>query len=243
MVVNYNYLNRGLEKIFINYETGIVERVIDGDTLEINNESVRLLGINCPEKGEEYYTEAKVFLENEILGKEVRIYFGKEKYDLYKRKLGYIFIGKENINVKIIENGFGNYYFPSGKDQYYASFYSAWENCLEKKINLCEFSKDDCANCIKLKDLNVENQKVVFENLCNFDCNLKNWNIKDEGRKHFKFLDFNLRARKSVIVKVGNNTNSNDILYWTGETYVWTKSGDTLFLRDDEGKLVLWYGY
>ena len=46
LVVNYNYLNRGLEKIFINYETGIVERVIDGDTLEINNESVRLLGIN-----------------------------------------------------------------------------------------------------------------------------------------------------------------------------------------------------
>jgi len=27
------------------------------------------------------------------------------------------------------------------------------------------------------------------------------------------------------------------------ETYVWTKTGDTMFLRDNEGKLVLWEGY
>jgi len=241
--VNYNYLNKGLERVFVNYEKGIVERVIDGDTVKINNESVRLLGINCPEKGEKYYSEAKNFTTNELLGKEVKIYFGKDKYDLYERKLGYIFVGGENVNAKIVENGFANYYFPSGKDQYYASFYSAWENCLNNKINLCKMSENSCAKCVKLKDLSVENQEAIFENICGSDCNLKNWDIKDEGRKHFTFSDFNLRAGKSVIVKVGNSTNSNEILYWTGETYVWTKSGDTLFLRDLEGGLVLWEGY
>jgi len=33
------------------------------------------------------------------------------------------------------------------------------------------------------------------------------------------------------------------ILFWKGKDYVWTSTGDTLFLRDDEGKLVLWEMY
>ena len=41
----------------------IVTRVIDGDTIEINNSyKIRLSGINTPEIGECYYQEAKEFL-------------------------------------------------------------------------------------------------------------------------------------------------------------------------------------
>jgi len=29
-------------------------------------------------------------------------------------------------------------------------------------------------------------------------------------------------------------------LFWKNEDYVWAKTGDTLFLRDGKGKLVLW---
>jgi micrococcal nuclease len=243
IVINYSSLNAWVEKIFINYETGIVERVVDGDTIKVNNESVRLLGINCPEKGEKYSSEAKIFLENRTLGKEIKIYFGKEKYDLYKRKLGYIFIEKENINAEIIKNGFANLYFPKGKDQYYPQFYEAWQSCLKNNLNYCKSSENACANCVFLKNLDVKNQEVIFRNNCTFSCNLDEWKIKDEGRKYFQFFNYSLEPEKEIIVKVGNITNYENIFYWNDESYVWTKTGDTLFLRDEEGNLVLWYSY
>jgi hypothetical protein len=72
---------------------------------------------------------------------------------------------------------------------------------------------------------------------------LENWIISDEGRKRFVFENFVLEPFSEVLVEVGEEENSENILYWKGEDYVWTSSGDTLFLRDNVGKLVLWETY
>ena len=61
----------------------------------------------------------------------------------------------------------------------------------------------------------------------NEGCDLNNWQIKEEGRKKLE-LDFNLEPNKEKIIEFGG---------------MWTETGDTLFLRDDEFKLVLWYSY
>ena len=63
IAINYPIIDRAVKGYFIDYEVGIVERVIDGDTIVVNGTTVRLLGINCPEKGERYYGEAKEYLE------------------------------------------------------------------------------------------------------------------------------------------------------------------------------------
>ncbi|HOW37267.1 MAG TPA: thermonuclease family protein [Candidatus Pacearchaeota archaeon] len=249
LFVNYEFLNDELSKLLTDSEYALVTRVIDGDTLELEDgERVRLLGINTPEKGEAYYNEAKELLENLTLNKTVRVEFGKKKYDLYDRTLAYIFV--ENtpeqdvfVNVKIVEQGFANLYFPESQKLHYAEFAEAWESCLEKNQNLCEKSLAKCAPCIELKQLNYNSQKVVFENICNFSCDLNDWKIKDEGRKNFIFDDFFLNSNSEVSIIVGNKTDTKDILYWKKETYVWTESGDSLFLRDSAGKLVLWESY
>lgn len=241
--IDYPFLDSLVVKFLENDESVFVSRIVDGDTIIGNNESIRLLGINTPERGEGFYSEAKDFLESEILNKTVRLKFGKERKDLYNRTLAYVFLGNKNINIEIVELGFANYYFPQGKDIYYESFKEAWNLCLKKEINLCEKSKDKCSQCIELKELNVKSQEIIFYNKCNFQCNLKNWEIKDEGRKKFVFPEFALDSNEDVIIKVGNGTNNKDILFWKKETYVWTKTGDTLILRDDEGKLVLWESY
>ena len=240
--INYSFLDSVLINFFDESKTFLVERVIDGDTLVVNKTSVRLLGINTPEKGEKYYTESKEFLSKKVLNKSVELEFGKEKYDLYKRMLAYVFLD-ENVNLKIVEMGFANFYFPSGKDKYYPKFYSAWESCIKENKNLCEKSSDKCASCVVLKEFNVESQKIIFENICDFDCDLDNWEIKDEGRKKFFFENFVLMKNLKVEIVVGNFTNTNEKLFWKNEEYVWTKSGDTLFLRDSFGKLVLWKSY
>ena len=243
LTINYSFIDKKLEDFLFDYEIVVVERVIDGDTVVSGNNSIRLLGINSPERGEKYYDEAKEFLERDVLNKTVRLEFGKEKYDRYERILAYMHINGKNINLKLVESGFANFYFPSGKDIHYDDFKNAWNECIKNKKNLCEESKSICAECIKLREFNHKNQKVVFENTCSFSCDLTSWVLKDEGRKTFKFEDFVLESFGKVEIKVGEGSNTKDTLFWTGETYVWTRTGDSLFLRDEEGKLVLWESY
>ena len=243
IAINYSWLDSLVVKSFSDDEFVKIDRVIDGDTVEVNGISIRLLGINTPEKKEKYYQEAKDFLSEEILNKTARIEYGKDKTDRYNRTLGYLFLESENVNLKQVENGFANYYFPSGKDIYYDDFKKAWETCVENNKNLCEKSKNVCAECIELKELNYDSQEAIFYNSCNYNCNLNNWKIKDEGRKIFIFPNFNLNSGKEIVVKVGEGKDNKDVLFWKGEDYIWTKTGDTLFLRDSEGKLVLWEGY
>jgi micrococcal nuclease len=65
--------------------SGKVTSVIDGNTLEVrasNNQvhKVMLVGIDCPELGQEFGSQAKKFLEKIILNKEVTLEFrGKDR--------------------------------------------------------------------------------------------------------------------------------------------------------------------
>ena len=244
LIINYSFLDKSLEEFLSTDEYVNVTRIIDGDTIEVNeNISVRLLGINSPERGEEYYNEAKEFLENKILKKKVKLKFGKNKFDKYKRILAYVYFENKNINLDLVENGFANYYFPSGKDIFYNDFVNSWGSCIDKEINLCEKSREKCSNCILLKEFDYKNDRIIFYNKCSFDCELTSWKIKDEGRKNFIFPEFVLGSYGEVEVIVGDEEDSEGILFWKNEDYVFTKSGDSLFLRDSEGKLVLWEKY
>lgn len=242
--INYNFLDRKITDFLKDYKTVDVERVIDGDTIVTDSgEHVRLLGINAPETSskEEYSIEAKDYLSNLVLNKTVKLEItGK---DLYNRTLAYIFLNNENVNEKLISNGLANFYFPEGKDEYYAEFKDAWKKCMEKNENLCRKSDEKCSKCIELENLDYKTQEAVFYNNCSFSCSLFGWQIKDEGRKEFNFPDFILNGNTGLTVKVGNETSNEGVLFWPGYNYVWTSAGDTLFLRDRNHELVLWKNY
>lgn len=237
--INYSFIDGKLQEFLEDKETGVVERIVDGDTAIINGTSTRFLGINTPEKGEKYYQESKDFLESLILNKTVELEYGKDRIDLYGRKLAYIILDGKNVNIEQVRNGFANI-FVYDKDKYTNDLKNAWNECIANGKNLCEKSEDKCADCVELKELDVKKQISIFYNKCSFNCDLTNWDIKDEGRKHFIFPNFVLMGNKEVKIIVGNETNSEDELFWRNEEYVWTETGDTLFLRDKGGKLVLW---
>ena len=230
ITVNYSFIDSAIEESFKNYEVGVVERVIDGDTAVINGTSVRLLGINSPEKGEGFYMEAKNFLEERVLEKEVRLVFGKEKFDLYKRKLAYLFVGSQNVNLESVREGYSNFYFPSGKDSFYEGFVLAWQECLDKNINLCEKSNE---KCLELKLWDTKGQKVILKNSCPKNLDVSGWTIKDEGRKKYTF------GSKILLPGEELTLTAED---WN-KTYVWTATGDSIFIRDSSGKLVYWDSY
>lgn len=242
-LANYSFLNKKIEGFLIEGKEAIVEKIIDGDTIVIENKtSVRLLGINSPEKGELYYEEAKKFLEDSVLNEKVYLEFGTKRYDQYNRILGFVFLGNKNMNIELVKQGFANVYILDYK-RYEKQLRAAWQDCIKNKKNLCESSENVCASCIKLKEFNHKNQEVIFYNNCNFECELTKWQIKDEGRKKFIFPEFILKGNSSIMIKIGEGNNSPNVLFWEEDDYIWTEAGDTLFLRDNEGKLVLWRSY
>jgi len=65
-------------------------------------------GIDCPERRQDYYQVCKDALREYIFDKNVSI-IAKGK-DRYKRTLATVYIGKENINLKMIFNGYAWHY-------------------------------------------------------------------------------------------------------------------------------------
>lgn len=88
--------------------SGKVTGITDGDTFTLltgNNQQlkIRLYGIDCPEKGQDYGKQCKLFLSNLIFSKNVQLQ-GKG-FDRYKRTLAIVFINGVNVNEEMLHNG------------------------------------------------------------------------------------------------------------------------------------------
>jgi len=94
-----------------------VERVVDGDTIEVNpplswTEDVRLLGVDTPETVdpgepvEPYGPEASAFTKRQLEGERVTLIFDQEKRDQYGRTLAYVRISgpSETFNETLLRN-------------------------------------------------------------------------------------------------------------------------------------------
>lgn len=68
-------------------------RVIDGDTLDLENEvRVRLIGIDSPERDTCGYAEATAFLDDLVAGKHVRVEKDISGSDRFERLLRYVYL-------------------------------------------------------------------------------------------------------------------------------------------------------
>lgn len=113
--------------------------VVDGDTIKIlvNNEktSVRLIGVDTPEKYSTRYgyaecfgEEASAYLNNLMKWVEtVEIEFDDTQgtYDKYGRILGYLFVNGENYNQKMIADGYAREYTYNTPYKYQKEFKQA----------------------------------------------------------------------------------------------------------------------
>jgi endonuclease YncB( thermonuclease family) len=67
-----------------------VHRIVDGDTFVSANATIRLFGVDTPERGEGCYEEATERLR-ELAGDSVRVQFGPRQGDAYGRILYYVY--------------------------------------------------------------------------------------------------------------------------------------------------------
>jgi len=78
-------------------KSAVVESVIDGDNLVLENgQSVRLIGINAPERGKENFEVAKGKLDSLTTGRKVYLEYDRYQDDKFGRVLAWIWIGCEN---------------------------------------------------------------------------------------------------------------------------------------------------
>jgi len=87
---------------------GTVTRIIDADTLELDNkQSVRLYAANCPEKGKKFSQETIDYLTQITLNKKVTLdYQTNYTKDSYGRTLTYVFINGQHLNEQLIRQGY-----------------------------------------------------------------------------------------------------------------------------------------
>jgi endonuclease YncB( thermonuclease family) len=229
------YLSSFTGRVVENREIANVTNVIDGDTIEVRLglviTKVRLLGINTPEKNMPGYQEAKDYLR-QLEGKEVELVKDKEDVDKYNRKLRFVFYDNEMINLEILRRGLANYY--SYGSSYDADLLEAEDSARVGELGLWKKSGDKCASCIILVNLDkggqeghTDDEQVIFGNICDFNCDMNGWTMKDDANHIYKF----------------NNAVSAMSEFAINQKGVWNDQGDSLFLRDKEGGLVIFWRY
>jgi len=85
----------------------VVTRIIDGDNLELESgDSVRLYGVNCPEKNKPQSQEAIDLTTKLASDQQIKIeYQPNYKKDRWDRILGYVFIGDTHLNEELVKSG------------------------------------------------------------------------------------------------------------------------------------------
>jgi len=238
--------------------SAIVSKIIDGDTIKLQNgERVRLLGINTPEKGQPYYEEATNRLKELIEGKTVTLEKDVDDKDQYARLLRYIYIGDTFVNLEMVREGYANVYIISPNTKYSSELEKAEEEAKIAKKGIWQPSEGGLSKCIGILYFqwnaegndcyNLNDEYVTFKNTCTQSIDMTSWTVKDEANHIYTFPDFNLAGGTTVMLYTGNGIDTTAELYWNSSGHqcnaIWNNDGDTLYLRDVTGNLVISYSY
>jgi endonuclease YncB( thermonuclease family) len=125
-----------------------VTQVIDGDTFyclpkssiagvkthKDGSISVRLYGIDAPEKDQPYGLEARNSLKDLVEGKTVEL--DVKNIDRYGRAVAYVYVSGLNVNLEQVKRGFAWAYREYLDTPYASEFYSAEKEARDKELGL-----------------------------------------------------------------------------------------------------------
>jgi len=148
-------------------ETHTVKRVIDGDTIVLENgEHIRLIGVDAPElhhprKPVQYFAkEAMEFTTRRSLGRKISLEYDWQRKDKYGRTLAYIYLPDGTcLNEELIKQGYGHAYtrFPF---KYLDSYREAEKAARENSKGLWQSGKD---TALVKADSDLKPQKTKAE--------------------------------------------------------------------------------
>lgn len=237
---NYNYTDSSYT----------VSKVIDGDTIELENKMrIRLIGINTSEKDMYFFEEAKVFMEILVFGKQVKLEKDVTDKDIYGRYLRYVYLPDIFVNLEMVKSGFANAYTYPPDVKYADKFIEAEGSARANEAGLWQKSPTEILEVALNYDAagkdneNLNGEWVEIKNTGLKTLNLKDWTLKDSGTNIYKFGSCKLEPGKTVYLYTGKGTDTYSKLYWDSSLPVWNNDHDTLYIRDNSGLLVCLFNY
>lgn len=212
----------------------MISRVIDGDTIEISDGTIlRLLNINTPEKGKQGYDYSISYL-SQFINKSLEIEdLGAEKYG---RTLARIYNSEDYINLDLVKEGLAIKFLVDEKE--IKDFAKAEEEAIAESRGI--WKKSEYYGCVDA-EIDAKKEIIKLKNNCE-KANIKNWVLKDESRKEYKFPEAYLLELQ---IHTLNGTDNQTDIFWKSSQHVWNDDRDTVYLFDTEGKIVYHeaYGY
>jgi micrococcal nuclease len=103
---------------------GKVVGISDGDTFKLLSNGnltlrIRLYGVDAPEKGQDFSTQAKQKLSELIFSKYIKV--EKKDTDRYGRIVGLVYVNEININEEMLRNGMVWHYKQFDKSEKWAA--------------------------------------------------------------------------------------------------------------------------
>ena len=216
-----------------NTETAIVARVIDGDTIELDDgRKVRLQNINAPEKNEPGY-ELSInhlkLLENQTIELEI---LGTDRY---YRTLARVY-SPNYLNLELVNLGLVKKAWVQKSEL--KEFSKAEENAVKNFRGI--WGKSEYYGCFK-SDIDEKSELVILTNICN-PINIKDWTLKDESRRVYKFLS---SSQTKIRIHSSQGQDNETDIFWNEKTNIWNNDRDTLYLFDKDSNIVHYnsYGY
>ncbi len=214
-------------------ETAIIGRVIDGDTVQLDDgRKIRLANINSPEKNTKYANLSIDFLKQfENSQVEIEI-LGKDRYNRFLARI----YSNSYINLDLVKGGLASPFLVEESET--KDFSEAEEYAIENSKGM--WKKSDYYNCLST-DIDEEDEKIRIKSKCN-TINVNGWILKDESTKNYILKDINLT---SVILHSGNGKDNATDIFWNSNGNVWNNDKDTLYIFDKQGNIVHYnrYGY
>ena len=150
----------------------------------------------------------------------------------------------------MIKDGLAHKYLFSTDDKFYTEFRDAEEGAKEKQLGIWKSEKRPCISAVRLNynaegndNQNLNDEYVIFRNVCTYSVDMSGWELKDEGTNIYRIKSFILSLNSEVTIHSGSGKNSDGNLYWGSRRAIWNNDKDTLFLRDKNGTLVLTFSY
>ena len=232
-------------------------QVIDGDTLVVEGPddevTVRIIGINTPERGECFADEATDALETLVDGEGLELVADVSDLDQFGRALRYVETTTGvDIGAELVALGLAiaRRYEPDvERSSRYQSLQErartdgrglwARDACGSSTSESVAIAIDVNADASGGDNENLNGEWVRFTNRSDTAVDLDGWQVADESATHrYVFANLALAPRGSVTLFTGCGVDDDEAVYWCKtDSAVWNNSGDTVFLRDANGNI------
>jgi micrococcal nuclease len=230
-----------------------VSKAVDGDTIRLSTgESVRLLNIDTPERGQYGWAEATARMTELVSNRTVALEADQTDKDRYGRLLRYVYVNGTMLNLVMVREGFARAHYIAPDGKHLPEIVEAEGYAKSRSLGIWKHDSIDGAFCVWVYDIrkdpkgrdedNLNGEYVVLRNSCNRTQQLTGWILSAE-RGNYTFPLFSLDAKRTVTIHSGSGGDNATDLYWGSAKPVWKNEHDTLLAFNSDGVMALEYAY